>query len=61
MFTNGSHVPPEGFADDLREVGLPVADDEMLTPLRSFPLYLERRHPGARVRLFGHPRRWRST
>jgi 5'-nucleotidase len=55
VFTNGSHVPPEGFADDLREVGLPVADHQMLTPLRSFLYYLERRHPGASVRLFGTP------
>ena len=55
VFTNGSHVPPEGFADDLREVGLPVADERMLTPLRSFLYYLERRHPGAKVRLFGTP------
>src|ERR1700730_4699232 len=53
IFTNGSHVPPEGFARGLRDAGLPVDDDQMLTPLRSFLYYLERRHPGASVRLFG--------
>jgi HAD superfamily hydrolase (TIGR01450 family) len=53
LFTNGSHVPPEGFAAGLREVGLPVSDDQMLTPLRSVLYYLERHHPGATVRLFG--------
>ena len=53
LFTNGSHVPPEGFASGLRDVGLPVEDDQMLTPLRSVLYYLERRHDGAAVRLFG--------
>ena len=55
LFTNGSHVPlarrsPRG----LREDGLPVADDEMLTPVESAITYLRRRHrdrPGAAVRL----------
>lgn len=53
IFTNGSHVPPHAFARGLRDAGLPVADDQMLTPLRSFLYYLERRDPGAGVRLFG--------
>ena len=53
LFTNGSHVPPEGFARGLRDVGLPVGDDQMLTPLRSVLYYLSRRHRDARVRLFG--------
>lgn len=53
LFTNGSHVPPEGFAAGLREVGLPVEDDQMLTPLRSVLYYLDRRHRGASVKLFG--------
>jgi HAD superfamily hydrolase (TIGR01450 family) len=53
IFTNGSHLPPEGFARGLRDAGLPVDDDQMLTPLRSFLYYLERRQPGASVRLFG--------
>ena len=53
IFTNGSHLSPQGLAQGLRDAGLPVADDQMLTPLRSFLYYLERRHPGAGVRLFG--------
>ncbi len=53
VFTNGSHVPPAGFAHDLRDAGLPVDDDQMLTPLRSALYHLERRHPDAAVRLFG--------
>jgi HAD superfamily hydrolase (TIGR01450 family) len=55
LFTNGSHVSPEGFAAGLRESGLPVADEQMLTPLRSALYYLEQHHPGATVRLFGTP------
>jgi HAD superfamily hydrolase (TIGR01450 family) len=52
IFTNGSHLAPEGFARDLRKAGLPIEDAQMLTPLRSALHYLERRHPGALVRLF---------
>ena len=52
IFTNGSHLAPAGFARDLREAGLPIEDGQMLTPLRSALHYLERRHPGALVRLF---------
>jgi NagD protein len=40
IFTNGSHAPPEAFAAGLRAVGLEVADDELLTPLRSVQSYL---------------------
>lgn len=43
IFTNGSHEPPEWFADNLRAAGLDVADDEMLTPLRSVQAYLRMR------------------
>ena len=32
LFTNGSHVPPAAFARGLRDVGLPVEDDQVLTP-----------------------------
>jgi HAD superfamily hydrolase (TIGR01450 family) len=49
VFTNGSHEAPEAFAAGLRAVGLPVADDELLTPLRSVQTYLR---PGASVLLF---------
>jgi NagD protein len=40
LFTNGSHVPPEGFAAEIRHAGLDVADDEVLTPLNSVLFYL---------------------
>jgi HAD superfamily hydrolase (TIGR01450 family) len=40
LFTNGSHVPPDGFAAEIRHAGLDVADDEVLTPLNSVLFYL---------------------
>ncbi len=40
IFTNGSHEAPEAFAAGLRGVGLDIADDELLTPLRSVRHYL---------------------
>ncbi len=52
LFTNGSHIPPAGFAAGLREAGLEVADDELLTPLSSVRVYL-RAHRGATLLLFG--------
>jgi NagD protein len=53
LFTNGSHMGPAAFAKGLREDGLPVADDEVLTPVCSALSYLARRHPGERLLLFG--------
>ena len=53
LFTNGSHAPPETFAADLRAVGLAVADDELLTPLRSVQFYLRAHKRGGSVLLFG--------
>jgi HAD superfamily hydrolase (TIGR01450 family) len=48
LFTNGSHVPPEGFADEIRRAGLDVADDELLTPLNSVLFYLRtHQHDGS--------------
>jgi NagD protein len=52
LFTNGSHISPAGFAAGLRDAGLDVADDELLTPLSSVRTYL-RAHRGAAVLLFG--------
>ena len=52
LFTNGSHIPPEGFAAGLRVAGLDVADDELLTPLSSVRTYL-RSHRGSTLLLFG--------
>ena len=49
FFTNGSHVPPEAFARELREAGLPIDDGQMLTPLRSVQAYLDRLSGDARV------------
>jgi len=42
VFTNGSHVPPDAFASQLRAAGLPVEDGQVLTPLCSVQSYLER-------------------
>jgi HAD superfamily hydrolase (TIGR01450 family) len=53
LFTNGSHVAPETFAAEIRATGLPLADDELLTPLVSVQYWLRARRPGASVLLFG--------
>src|SRR5436305_3669174 len=53
LFTNGSHVAPESFAAEIRATGLPVGDDELLTPLVSVQYWLQARRPGASVLLFG--------
>jgi NagD protein len=42
LFTNGSHMPPAAFAHELREAGLPVEDEQVLTPLCSVQTFLER-------------------
>jgi HAD superfamily hydrolase (TIGR01450 family) len=55
MFTNGSHVTPEDFARELRADGLPVSDEEVVTPVRSALSHLRRRHAGAPVQLFAQP------
>ena len=52
LFSNGSHVPPEVFAEHLRADGLPVSDEEMVSPVRSALSYLRRRHADGRVLLF---------
>src|SRR6185312_5608887 len=43
IFTNGSHQSPAWFAAGLRAAGLDVADEEMLTPLRSVQAHLRMR------------------
>ena len=53
LFTNGSHVPSAGIARGLREDGLEIADDEMLTPTDSAISYLNATHRHRRVHLFG--------
>jgi HAD superfamily hydrolase (TIGR01450 family) len=44
LFTNGSHVPSPRIAQGLRDDGLHVADDEVLTPVDSATAWL-RGHP----------------
>jgi NagD protein len=52
LFTNGSHVGPAAIAKGLREDGLPIGDDEVLTPIQSAITYLRSRHPGSPALLF---------
>lgn len=52
LFTNGSHVSAAAIALGLREDGLPVGDDEVLTPIESAISYLRRRHPGSPALVF---------
>ena len=52
IFSNGSHLPPAAFARRLRDDGLPVADEEMVSPVSSAVSYLRRRHAGRAVFLF---------
>ena len=40
LFTNGSHLPPEAYAEEIRGAGLDIADDQLLTPLTSVLFYL---------------------
>jgi HAD superfamily hydrolase (TIGR01450 family) len=55
IFSNGSHLPPAAFARQLRDDGLPVADEEMVSPVSSALSYLRRRHAGRGVFLFAQP------
>jgi HAD superfamily hydrolase (TIGR01450 family) len=55
LFTNGSHVRSETMAGALREDGLPIADDEMLTPVESAITYIRRRHRDQPALLFASP------
>jgi HAD superfamily hydrolase (TIGR01450 family) len=52
LFTNGSHVGAEAIARGLSADGLPVADDEVLTPVESATTYLRHHHPNRPVLLF---------
>ena len=53
VFTNGSHVRSETMARALREDGLPVADDELLTPVESAITYIRRGYRDRPALLFG--------
>ena len=61
LFTNGSHVPSERIARGLTEDGIPIADDEMLTPVDSAISYLLRYHRDDPVLLFGSERGRRAV
>jgi HAD superfamily hydrolase (TIGR01450 family) len=53
LFTNGSHVPSARIAQGLREDGLPVSDEELLTPVDSATTWLRRHYADRPVHLFG--------
>lgn len=53
VFTNASHVGPERLAAGVRESGLHLGDDEVLTPICSALSHLDRGHRGSRVLLLG--------
>jgi HAD superfamily hydrolase (TIGR01450 family) len=52
LFTNGSHVRAQAIARGLSRDGLPISDDEVLTPIESTISYLRRRHRGLPVLVF---------
>jgi len=52
LFTNGSHIPAVTIARELQRDGLPVHDDEVMTPIESAITHLRRRHPGRPVHAF---------
>jgi 5'-nucleotidase len=52
LFTNASHVPSATVAEGLRRDGLPVSDEEVLTPTDSAVDFLGRAHAGRTVQLF---------
>jgi HAD superfamily hydrolase (TIGR01450 family) len=53
-FTNGSGQVPAAQAARLRAVGLPVTDEQMLTPANVAAAYVQRHHPGMAVLAFGN-------
>jgi NagD protein len=52
LFTNGSHIGAEAIARGLRDDGLPINDDELLTPVESAITYLRRYHRDQPALLF---------
>jgi HAD superfamily hydrolase (TIGR01450 family) len=50
--TNASHVTPATIAEELRDVGLDVSGEEIVTPPCSAISYLRAHHPGAPVQVF---------
>jgi HAD superfamily hydrolase (TIGR01450 family) len=54
VFTNGTHETPAAFAAGLREVGFGIADEELLTPLRSVLTFLRGHDDAGSVILLGN-------
>ena len=52
LFTNASHIASATVAKGLRDDGIPVSDEELLTPIDSATSYLLRNHRGEPVQLF---------
>jgi len=52
LFTNASHVPSAAIARGLREDGLPVSGEELLTPVDSATAFLRRYHADRPALLF---------
>ena len=55
VFTNGSMQTPAVIATTLRDLGIEVTDDEVLTPAVVAAELASDRHPGAPVLVFGGP------
>jgi HAD superfamily hydrolase (TIGR01450 family) len=53
VYTNGTTHRPQYYAQELRKHGLPIEDDDLITPAVVAATYLGRHHPGARVLLIG--------
>ncbi|WFP15922.1 HAD-IIA family hydrolase [Citricoccus muralis] len=54
-FTNGSFQTPSAIAGTLRELGLEVTDEQVMTPAVVAAETIARRYPGGRVLAFGGP------
>jgi HAD superfamily hydrolase (TIGR01450 family) len=52
LFTNASHVTSATVAKGLRDDGIPVSDQELVTPIDSATSHLLRHHRGEPVQLF---------
>ncbi len=52
-FTNGSSQPPRLVAAKLRDAGLDITDEELLTPPVVAAEYIRRQHPGQLLLAFG--------
>ncbi|MBB3045672.1 HAD hydrolase-like protein [Nocardioides soli] len=53
--TNASELPPAAYAEHLREIGLPVADEDFVTAGSAGADHIAAAHPGGRVVAVGGP------